>query len=330
MYNGALWLIGPPWRHNFFDELKVRRSFVEFSSPSSSIWLGIMTAVTDPDFANDFHNFSHVGRNIALFLDFDGTLVEIAPLPDAVKLDRQVAAGARHPSPVAWAARLRWFRAGPIGFLDEVLEPFRFDTAGLHGAQIRLDGDDAARSPTCPTRCARRPAISCASPMAMSASSSRTSASRSPCTGAWRPISRTRRARWCAPRRPGSAPACGCRRARPSPRLVPAGAAKGGAIAWLMHHAPFAGRVPVFIGDDVTDEAGFEAVNALGGLSIRIGAGETCARAGSPRRALRQILLDAAARDSLTAGDFLLPPLRLQQSRTPSPRPLARRHSLRD
>jgi trehalose 6-phosphate phosphatase len=51
----------------------------------------------------------------------------------------------------------------------------------------------------------------------------------------------------------------------------PAGINKGIAIAQLAAQAPLAGRRPVFIGDDVTDEAGFVVVNELGGLSIRVG-----------------------------------------------------------
>jgi trehalose 6-phosphate phosphatase len=60
--------------------------------------------------------------------------------------------------------------------------------------------------------------------------------------------------------------------------LKPAGCDKGKAIAQFMEEAPFSGRTPVFLGDDVTDEYGFRVVNALGGHTIKVGEGESAAR----------------------------------------------------
>jgi trehalose 6-phosphate phosphatase len=45
----------------------------------------------------------------------------------------------------------------------------------------------------------------------------------------------------------------------------------GHAVAWFMSRPPFRGRLPVFIGDDVTDEDGFDAVTARGGHAVQIG-----------------------------------------------------------
>ena len=53
---------------------------------------------------------------------------------------------------------------------------------------------------------------------------------------------------------------------------------KGIAIEVLMQSVPFTGRMPVFIGDDLTDEYGFAAVNELGGISIKVGEGRTVAQ----------------------------------------------------
>ena len=60
--------------------------------------------------------------------------------------------------------------------------------------------------------------------------------------------------------------------------LKPTGQDKGTAVAAIMREPPFRGRVPVYLGDDATDEHAFAVVNALGGHSIKVGRGASRAR----------------------------------------------------
>jgi trehalose 6-phosphate phosphatase len=50
------------------------------------------------------------------------------------------------------------------------------------------------------------------------------------------------------------------------------GASKGDSVRAFMRLAPFAGSIPIFVGDDATDEDGFEAARALGGMGVVVGA----------------------------------------------------------
>ena len=55
------------------------------------------------------------------------------------------------------------------------------------------------------------------------------------------------------------------------------GANKGAAIQKIIQHYHLNDYYPIFIGDDLTDEAGFKVINTLNGCSIKVGSGKTLA-----------------------------------------------------
>lgn len=71
--------------------------------------------------------------------------------------------------------------------------------------------------------------------------------------------------------------------------LRPRGVDKGQALRRFMQGAPYAGRTPVAVGDDLTDEAAFIAARQAGGFGIKIGAGPSAApwRLDDPRALAR-------------------------------------------
>jgi trehalose 6-phosphate phosphatase len=263
-----------------------------------------MTTLIEPDTAAAARETVFPDSEIALFLDFDGTLVEIAPSPEDVRLDRRVAP-ALASLRASLGGALALVSGRPIGFLDGVLAPHRFDIAGLHGAQIRIDGEirSQADAPV-DMRAALRDLVRFAnSHVGIIVEDKRISMALH-----WRlapelqdealDLMRTVAARL--------GPGVRLQEGKAVAELVPAGASKGNAIAWLMATPAYAGRRPVFIGDDITDEDGFKVVNAMGGLSIRIGSdrqSHATLRIASPT-ALRHILLEGAENGRLTASSF--------------------------
>jgi len=263
-----------------------------------------MSQVLSPEILEPAASLEPRTAQIALFLDFDGTLVEIAPSPEDVQIDRRLPA-ALEALRQRLGGALALVSGRPVGLLDEMMAPYRFDAAGLHGAQIRLGSQEAPLAPPSEAlHAATRAMVRFANAnVGVIIEDKRQSVALH-----WRLAPTLADEAMALMERLAAeiGPSIRLQRGKAVAELVPATASKGGAIAWLMQQPAYAGRQPVFIGDDITDEDGFAAVNDAFGLSIRIGDGQTSARhrLASPT-VLRRILLTAADGGDLTLETFL-------------------------
>ncbi len=200
---------------------------------------------------------------IALFLDFDGTLVDIAETPNGIYV------------PVDLARRLETMRDRLGGRLALVTGRSLADianhlgkidvmTVGSHGAEFGEAGGQSV------------------------ALSESTQAALTTFSAQWPSLLVETKPHGMAihyRREPDAAQAVlslmddiaereglSVKRGKMVVEIGPAGTDKGQAVARLMRLTPYAGAVPLFIGDDITDEDGFAAVAATGGHGILVGA----------------------------------------------------------
>ncbi|WP_313081934.1 trehalose-phosphatase [Pulveribacter sp.] len=237
-------------------------------------------------------------RRHALFLDFDGTLADLAPQPDAVRLAPGLAQDLRTLHHVLGGA-LAIVTGRTLADMDRFLGTLDLPLACEHGAQLRLSTADGPAVPTLPLSAllhtldglaARHPGVLVERKSAGVALHYRQAPH-------LQQLCHDTMAQAVA-ELPGAELLAG----KCVYEIKPAGAGKGRAIARLMQQPPFAGRVPLFVGDDVTDEDGFAAVQALGGTGLKVGAGETAARTRIPSPAAVRDWLHGAAQ-ALVAPD---------------------------
>lgn len=211
----------------------------------------------------------------ALFLDFDGTLAEIAPRPDAVRTAPELVAilGALS---TRLGGALAIVSGRPIADLDRFLAPLRPALAAEHGALLRFpDGSIQRCEPP-----DLREAVHAARGLIERHEGEglvleeKSAAVALHYRGAPRLEAQCHDAFAAIVARH---PDLELLRGKCLVEIKRAGVDKGGAIASLMGRAPFAGRQPIFAGDDVTDETGFARVQAMGGHGIKVGDGATVA-----------------------------------------------------
>jgi trehalose 6-phosphate phosphatase len=226
-------------------------------------------------------------RSTALFLDFDGTLADLAPQPEAVQVvDGLVPLLRLLSSHVDGALAIVSGRR--LIDLDGFLQPLKLPSAAEHGAQRRLaDGQLISLPPP-----DLQHAVKAANALAVQHAGLRVEIKNAAVALHYRHAPELEMlCRQIMTEAVAASTGVELLSGKYVFEIKPAGVSKGTAIADFMRHAPFAGRVPLFAGDDVTDEAGFSAVQALGGFGIKVGEGETVAhyRCPSPA-ALRQWL----------------------------------------
>lgn len=213
-------------------------------------------------------------ESAALFLDFDGTLIDIAVDPSAIRVPERLPrllADLR----AGLGGALAVLSGRNIAALDLFLGEGGFDAAGLHGFQRRRagvaetapDADVAEAVDKVRRRLGseahafdvedKGSAIALHYRRRPSQASDAEAFAQAAVAGS-RGLLRMQSGKFVA-------------------EIAPAGVSKGQALLRFMAEAPYRGRRPVMMGDDSTDEAAFAAAQDIGGVGVKIGPGPTLA-----------------------------------------------------
>ena len=205
---------------------------------------------------------------IALLLDVDGTLVDIAPTPHEVHVPEELCRSLAHLSERMGGA-LALVSGRPIADLDTLFSPLKLAAVGGHGAEMRLhDGKRvSAVAPLPPALRQRLTAV--ATPGSGIIVEDKGYSVALHYRQAPQQESRLRE-HIAAARADFSGEALDVLLGKAMFEVKRPGIDKGAAVRALMQRAPFAGRRPVFIGDDVTDETVFAILPALHGTGFSV------------------------------------------------------------
>lgn len=233
-----------------------------------------------------------IERHWALFLDLDGTLLDIAAAPHKVVIPTGLIDALARVS-VALGGALAVVSGRRLGNIDRLLSPLRLPAAAEHGAIIRLPSVMLDRLPA-----------GCRPPRDWIKQLRQTVRGWNGVLVEEKTYSVSLHYR-LAPQRKAAIRKLAMSLVRAAPHrfellsakkayeVRPKGITKARAVKVLMGREPFRGRQPVFVGDDVTDEDGIEIADRLGGLGLNVDS----AFGGQPR-AVRAWLERAA--ESLT------------------------------
>ena len=242
----------------------------------------------------------HVMPQMAIFTDFDGTLVELAETPDSIEVPDELATRLERTARELDSA-FAVLTGREIADIDRYLAPLHLPVAGAHGTQRRrADGFIETADPA--SVLAAEEIAHAVEPLLVAHPALLLEVKEGAVALHFRQAPELENAARIAMEEavhgvtdfvllPGKM----VLEARPR------GVSKGEALRAFMREEPFIGRTPIFIGDDTTDEDAFIAAQELGGVGIKLGEGDTSARMRIANvasvHALLEGLSDIAARD---------------------------------
>ena len=205
-----------------------------------------------------------------MFLDVDGTLLELAETPSGVVVDAQIKSLLLDTAECLGGA-LALVSGRSIECLDELFEPVRLPAAGLHGIERRsASGDARGASYLDGGLGAARASLAAfveAHPGTLLEDKGRTLAVHFRMA----PLAEMNVRRAVAAAARPLTPHFHVQEGKMVLEIKPSEFSKATAVREFMQEPPFSGRTPVFVGDDLTDQAGFRMVESLGGISIAVG-----------------------------------------------------------
>lgn len=217
------------------------------------------------------HDAAKSDARWALFLDVDGTLLELAPTPESVYVSERLKSLLIELSERLEGA-VALISGRTIAELDYLFSPLRFCASGIHGAERREANGRIVRAPI-----ANRDQLAGAEvelEAFVQANEGLLLEDKSFALALHYRLaphleSAAREKMQAIVQQLGPSYVL-----QPGKRVFeirPAAFTKGTAIRSFLKEAPFSKRSPIYLGDDLTDEHAFEAVNALNGVSIRVG-----------------------------------------------------------
>jgi len=207
----------------------------------------------------------------AFLLDVDGTLIDIAPTPQSVHVPEQLRRDLRQLGTLTDGATAL-VSGRPLRDLDRLFGPLGIALVGGHGAERRIWREGVAHEDRAPPltdsvrqRCIE---IASASDKILIEDKGYSIAIHYRLAPDFEQAVRDAAAAIVADAGNGKLTVM---HGKAVVEIKHAGLSKGSGIRALMTQAPFAGRRPVFVGDDITDEDAFAAMPDFGGIAFSVG-----------------------------------------------------------